>query len=104
MAIASVASDEGRHAELAWAVLDWTLREGGSGLRDRLAEMMWRAEVAPEEETTGSDPDDPRLDQDLIAESGVPPSESLREAGLRVEDTARRRLASLIDRTTTLKS
>ena len=104
MAISSVVSDEGKHAELAWAVLDWTLHEGGSPLRDRMAETLWRSGMEPERETMGSGPDDARLDQDLLGESGVPPSESLVEAELRVEDSARRRLVSLLDRTTTLKS
>ncbi len=104
LAISSVAFDEGRHAELAWAGLEWTLHEGGSRLRDRMAETLWRTEVEREREAMGSDPDDPRLDQDLLVESGVTPSESLLEAEQRVEDSARRRLVSLLDKTTTLKS
>ncbi|MCK6547135.1 hypothetical protein L6R52_14895 [Myxococcota bacterium] len=101
-AISSVAGDERRHAELAWAVLEWTLREGGSPLRDQLAETMWRAESAPAEARASASSDESRLDQDKLLQSGVAPDALLSEAGLRVMEDSRTRLVDLLDRTTNL--
>ena len=33
-----ISVDERRHADLAWAVLDWTWREGGTGVRDAIVD------------------------------------------------------------------
>ena len=57
----AIAADERRHAELAWAILDWTWREGGGRARDAIAEA---AAIAPHITATDRpdrDPDAARL-------------------------------------------
>ncbi|WP_437333802.1 hypothetical protein [Sorangium sp. So ce394] len=43
MALLSIARDEARHAELAWAFVRWAIAEGGAGLRARVAAAFARA-------------------------------------------------------------
>ncbi|MGK4001799.1 ferritin-like domain-containing protein [Sorangium sp. So ce1036] len=43
MALQSIARDEARHAELAWAFVRWALAAGGPALRDRVAETFARS-------------------------------------------------------------
>jgi hypothetical protein len=38
-ALAGIANDEHRHAELAWAVLEWALQAGGADARDAVHEL-----------------------------------------------------------------
>ncbi|WP_437315516.1 hypothetical protein [Sorangium sp. So ce385] len=43
MALLSIARDEARHAELAWAFVRWAIAAGGAGLRARVAAAFARA-------------------------------------------------------------
>jgi hypothetical protein len=100
-AIQSIAHDERKHAELAWAVLDWALREGGPSIRDLIAEKLDSAEendLAGEQAAWGADHS--AVDRDELTAGGVPTSETLRETAQRVEESAQKRLVTLLDTAT----
>src|SRR5262249_55284357 len=42
-ALARIAADEARHAELAWRTVAWAVRAGGSEVRAAVAEVLLRA-------------------------------------------------------------
>jgi hypothetical protein len=54
-ALARIAIDEARHAELAWAVLGWCLREGGEAVREAVAAAMRALPDAPRSPRGGAD-------------------------------------------------
>jgi len=97
----SIAHDERKHAELAWAVLDWTLREGGSATRDLIAAHLDLEEMKNPSDHEDANSEDLELDQDQLVASGVTTSQVLSDAGERVGESARKRAAALLHWTTT---
>lgn len=61
-ALARVAEDEARHAELAWRTVSWALREGGAEVRNVLTDVLRRRAIQPEQE-----PDHTPLGAGLVA-------------------------------------
>jgi hypothetical protein len=52
-----IAADERRHADLAWAILDWTWREGGARVRDAIAEAAGAEPEIPAASPQAGDPE-----------------------------------------------
>jgi hypothetical protein len=57
----AIAADERRHAELAWAILEWTWREGGGRARDAIAEAAAIEPPITATDRPDRDPDAARL-------------------------------------------
>jgi hypothetical protein len=76
--LAAVAVDEARHAELAWAVLEWALS------------------IAPELATTLSFPATPRANavDAALVRRGIPSADASRTAWAATSDAARARIAT----------
>lgn len=72
-ALARVAEDEARHAELAWRTVSWALREGGSEVRNVLADVLRRRAIQPEHE-----PDHTPIGAALIAHGQLAPADLAR--------------------------
>ena len=49
----TIAVDERRHAELAWAILEWTWREGGTPVRDAIVEAISEEPAQSVDDDTG---------------------------------------------------
>lgn len=84
----AIAADERRHAELAWAILDWAWREGPGQVRDAVAE----ASAAEPEIPLGGEDGEP----DLLAAAGRIAPGSARTAAERETAEALARVRRLI--------
>jgi hypothetical protein len=71
-----IASEEERHAELAWRTVAWALPEGGAPVREALSAAM--AAVSEEASTGGAEDGDPGLPG-----LGIPGARALAEVRLR---------------------
>jgi hypothetical protein len=85
--LTKIASDERRHAELAWSVLEWALKEGGEEAR---------AELKTASEWGGGQIEDESAPEGL-AERGRLGASALKEIAERHEETSRKRLRAVID-------
>src|SRR5215471_5587406 len=89
-ALARIAPDEARHAELSWRIVEWTLRMGGRSVRNAVSDAGSVASVpgAAAEE-----------DAELLAWNGRLTGRELNQARAEIEQKAMRRLRRLLDTT-----
>jgi hypothetical protein len=92
--LAMIASDEARHAELAWDVLAWCLDTGGAAVRDAVAfrlNVLDRQISDPAPELEG-------IPRDQLAEHGILDQDSIGEITARRLAAAKDRAAGLLHR------
>lgn len=68
-----ISDDEGRHAELAWDVIDFALARGGRSAKEALRQAL----LALESQQTPALPNIPGADEDFLARNGVLPQVEL---------------------------
>lgn len=86
-----IARDEAGHAELAWDVLEWAMREGPAAVRDRVAAAI---NERPEPQGT----DDESLDVEWLERHGMVSSRTKALVANEQTDRARKRLKRLLER------
>lgn len=87
---ARIADDEAAHAELAWRVLEWCWREGGTEVRDAVVRSSGTPRSEPPSRESG-------LDEEWMRGRGVPSAATRKAAAEQTEALARTRLRKLVE-------